>query len=106
MRRALLGTLALAAVLAAMISLLIVGWNPADDDFYVRLLGVVAILDVLGTVVVPALVKFGSGNLDASRAEVRLPADLAESVADLAATSGRSSDDVVADADWRYLQQG
>jgi hypothetical protein len=103
-RRILLGTLALAAVLAAMVSALIAGFDPADGGYYHRLLGVVAILDVLGTVVVAALMKFGGGDIERVRVEVRLPPDLAESVAELAAKSGQGSDEVVAAAVRFYLQ--
>ncbi|WP_405064871.1 ribbon-helix-helix domain-containing protein [Kribbella sp. NBC_01510] len=103
-RRILDGTLALAAVLAAMTSALIAGFTPAEGGYYHRILGVVAILDVLGTVVVAALMKFGSGDLERARADVRLPKDLAESVAELATKSGQSSDEVVAAAVRLYLR--
>ena len=71
--RALLSaTLALAAVLAVALSVLIV----AQDDppsVVLRGLGVVAILDVLGTVVVSALSRFGP---QPGAASLALPADL------------------------------
>ena len=57
--RLLLATLGLASVLALQVSALILGLEPPAS--YVRLLGVVAILDVLGTVVVTALSRFGAG---------------------------------------------
>ena len=105
-RRILLGTLALAAVLAAMVSALVAGFTPAEGGYYHRLLGVVAILDVLGTVVVAALMKFAGGDLERVRAEVHLTPDLAERVAELAARSGQGSDEVVAAAVRLYLDAG
>jgi hypothetical protein len=104
-RRILGGTLALSAVLAAMASALIAGFAPAEGGYYYRILGVVAILDVLGTVVVAALMKLGGGDLDRARAEVRLPQDLAQGVAEFATKSGQSSDEVVAGAVRLYLQE-
>jgi F0F1-type ATP synthase assembly protein I len=100
-RRILVGTLAL----AAMVSALIAGYTPPEGGYYHRILGVVAILDVLGTLVVAALMKLGSGDLQRARADVRLPHDLAESVAQLATKSGQSSDEVVAAAVRLYLQE-
>ena len=105
-RRILLATLAFATVLAAMVSALIAGVTPAEGGYYHRLLGVVAILDVLGTVVVAALVKFGDGDRERVHPEVHLPPDLAESVAELGARSGQGSDEVVAAAVRLYLQEG
>jgi hypothetical protein len=104
-RRLLVGTLVFAALLAAMTSALIVGWNSADEDFYARLLGVVAILDVLGTVVVAALAKFGSADGDRLATEFRLPADLAERVAERASASGLTGDQVIATAVQAYLTE-
>jgi hypothetical protein len=104
-RRILVGTLALAAALAAMVSALIAGYTPPEGGYYHRILGVVAILDVLGTLVVAPLMKLGSGDLQRARADVRLPHDLAESVAQLATKSGQSSDEVVAAAVRLYLQE-
>ena len=60
-------TLAASAVLAAMlIALILFAMEPGE--FYFRLLGVAAVLDVLGTLLVPILRKVGSG--DASAAPV------------------------------------
>jgi hypothetical protein len=56
-------------------------------------------------VVVAALAKFGDGDVQRPRGEVRLPPDLAASVVALATTSGRSSDEIVADAVRRYVQE-
>jgi hypothetical protein len=52
-------TVGLAAVVAVWVSGLIVGSDPGDGQ--ARLLGVVAILDVLGTLTTIALAAFGSG---------------------------------------------
>jgi hypothetical protein len=113
-RHLLAATLALAAVLAGMTSALVVGYNPSDNSYYLRILGVVAILDVLGTVVVAALARFGSRSVpgdevDGGRAlgagGIQLPDDLAQAVADLADASGRSRDEVVEAAVREYLGQ-
>ncbi len=48
------------AIVAAMLILLILDTEIGEADSYFRLLGVFAILDVLGTVVTPLLQKFGS----------------------------------------------
>ena len=66
-RRLLTVTLALAGLLAALGCLVVVGDEPAGDGYY-RVLGVVAILDVLGTVAVAALVKFGPSDDSTARA--------------------------------------
>ena len=51
-------TLAVATLLAGLVIALIVGWDAGDADG--RLIGIVAILDVLGTLVAIALGIFGS----------------------------------------------
>lgn len=52
-------TLAFIGILAAQI---VIGmWAEIDDETYLRLLTVVAIMVVLGTLVVPILMKFGQG---------------------------------------------
>lgn len=86
------GTLVLATVLAVALSVILV----TQDDppgVVLRGMGVVAILDVLGTVVVSALSRFGA---PAGTVSVTIPATL---VARLdAARDGRSRDEVVRDA--------
>jgi F0F1-type ATP synthase assembly protein I len=112
-RRILLTTLVLAGALAVMTSSLVLGYTPSESGYFFRVLGVVAILDVLGTVVVAALMKFGAGDVAAAPARaadptlggIRLPADLAEGVSDLAARSGQSREEVVAAAVRDYLRQ-
>ncbi len=113
LRGLLLVTLALAAVLAALVSLVILGGD--DGDGLWRFIGIVAILDVLGTVVVIALgvvARIGqpAGPADpagpagpSGPAEVQLPGPLAAALDVRAARSGRTRDDLVAEAVARYL---
>lgn len=105
-RRLLLGTIALAALVAVLTSVLVLGYNPDGDGFY-RALGVVAILDVLGTVVGAALMKFGpGGSSDDDRVGASdLPPDLEARLARHAATTGQPRDEVVARAVDRYLSE-
>ncbi len=102
-RRVLVATLVLAAVLAVMVSLLILGWDDPPDSF-ARLLGVVAILDVLGTVVVAALRKFGAGSALEPTSLV-VPPDLARRLEQQAAATGRSPEAVLSEALERYLDR-
>ncbi|SDP60108.1 hypothetical protein SAMN04489867_3088 [Pedococcus dokdonensis] len=100
-RRLLLATIGVAALLAVLTSLLVLGVHPGDDTYY-RAVGIVAILDVLGTVVGAALMKFGPGAGDAqgpsaSTGGVVLPADLTAALDREAARSGRSRDEVAAE---------
>lgn len=86
------GTLVLATVLAAALSVILV----AQDDppgVVLRGMGVVAILDVLGTVVVSTLSRFGP---PVGTTSVTIPATLAARV-DLV-RGGRSRDEAVRDA--------
>ena len=97
-RRMLLGTIGLAALLAVLTSLLVLGVDPGDG-FY-RAVGIVAILDVLGTVVGAALMKFGPGSSDDQRTSATtldLPPDVADALAERAAATGRTRDDLAAD---------
>jgi hypothetical protein len=103
-RRLLVATVALAALVAVLTSLLVVGYDPGGDGFY-RALGVVAILDVLGTVVVAALMKFGPSQADEATTAVTVPAGLAARLASQVAATGRSQDDIVAAALDRYLPE-
>ena len=101
-RRILLTTLALAGVLAVQVSALVLGLEPHGS--YLRLMGVVAILDVLGTVVVAALTRFGAGTRSrATVTSVALPANVVARARDLAVATGRSTEDVVAAAVEAYL---
>jgi hypothetical protein len=101
-RRFLLATLALAGILAVQVSALVLGLHAHPD--YLRLLGVVAILDALGTVVVAALTRFGAGaRAPASVATVVLPASVVERAGQRAAATGASVEEVVAAAVEAYL---
>lgn len=102
-RGLLFATLVLAVVIAGMVSALILGYIPEDEETFVRVLGVVAILDVLGTVVVSALSKFGPAAGRASL-DVSLPDHLASRVDAEAARTGQSREAVVAAAVSRYLE--
>jgi hypothetical protein len=103
-RRLLVATVALAALVAVLTSLLVVGYDPGGDGFY-RALGVVAILDVLGTVVGAALMKYGPSQADEATTAVTVPAGLAARLASQVAATGRSQDDIVAAALDRYLPE-
>ena len=119
-RWGLAATLVAIAVVAVMIILPILtdGDIPGEDaaDVYWRLFGVIAILDVLGTVVVPVLALFlrdGAGPATPSAAELQgaagaheaaatlrleVPADLAEAVRSRAAQQGSDPEAVALDA--------
>jgi len=104
-RRILVATLTLAAALAVMVSLLITGYNPSGDTYY-RLLGVVAILDVLGTVVAAALMRFAGGAVESSRSvDIAIPAELDARLADAAIATGRDKSQLVAEALDRFLSE-
>jgi hypothetical protein len=102
-------TVGLAAVLAILVSGTILG--EVDADALWRLIGVVAILDVLGTLVTIALAKFG-GRDDANPAvtaandgvRVTLSAAHAVRIEELSRATGRSPSDLVAEAVDRYLK--
>jgi hypothetical protein len=96
-------TLLLAGLLAAVISALILGWEP-DGDAVARVIGVIAILDVLGTVVVAALGRFGPGPDGAEK--VSLPQRLVAELDRRAAATGRSRDQLAAEAVDGYLRAG
>ena len=95
-------TVTLAAAVALIVSGMIVSESVSDG--VLRLVGVLGILDVLGTVVTLALALFGNRNADDSgRAPVRIPDRLEEQVAAAAERSGTSRDQVVAEALDRYF---
>ncbi|MGD9960309.1 hypothetical protein [Nocardioides sp.] len=103
LRWLLLATLACASALAAIVSVLIVG-EGGDDDTIFRVIGILAILDVLGTVICIALGVFGRNRQPAERGmQVVLPADLSVRLAARAAETGRSTDDLLVEAAERYL---
>jgi len=97
-------TVAIAIVLAGLITAMILEEIGADDVW--RLLGVLAILDVLGTLVTIALAKFsdrGSARTRDPRLRVTLDADRTAALERLAADAGRSPEQLVGDAVDRYL---
>ncbi|MBO9523764.1 MAG: hypothetical protein J7518_19700 [Nocardioidaceae bacterium] len=101
------GTVALAAVLAILVSGLILG--EVETDSVWRVLGVVAILDVLGTLVTISLAKFGASDdkklAPASDWSVTLPAPQAAALHVRAREAGRDPADLLAEAVDRYLAQ-
>jgi hypothetical protein len=107
--RLLLGaTVVLACLVAAIVSGLILGEVEADGVW--RLLGVAAILDVLGTLVTIALAKFAGRSASETRGtkqngQVRLTISEAHSnaVVELSRETGRAPAAVVAEAMGRYL---
>jgi hypothetical protein len=82
-------TVALALVVGGMVSALIYDYQPADG--YVRGLGVVAILDVLGTLVTIALGVFGR---DERNLVVTVPPALAARLRTVAQEEGRPVDEI------------
>jgi len=93
--RLLVGTLVFVAALAGLTIALVLGFRPHGSG-YPRLVGVVAILDVLGTVVVAALAKFGGR---AERApDLRVPDDLAAQLLAVAEATGRQPEAVLRSA--------
>jgi hypothetical protein len=94
-------TLGLVGILAVLLTGVIL--SEADADGVWRLIGVVAILDVLGTVVTVAIAKFGSGGSHGPRA-LELTGGLAIAVADRARAEGRPAIAVLEEAVERYLR--
>ena len=98
--RMLLGlTLAVAALLALAMSMIVLGAEIGDVE--IRAIGVVAILDVLGTVVVAALSKIDPGQ--ERGIVVTLPDRLRLELDGLAADEGHSRSEVVTRAVEEYL---
>jgi hypothetical protein len=91
-------TVLLAALVAVMVSELIVGHDASDG--YVRLLGVVGILDVLGTLVTIAVGAFGR---DPEALTVTVDPDIAAQVRERALMTGRPVWSLVDEAVARYL---
>jgi hypothetical protein len=100
-RRLLVATLVFAGLVAAMTAVLVLADGDNFPDWYFRLLGVIAILDVLGTVTVAALMKFGPSETEA--ATLTLPPSLSTRLAEAAASEGRSPSDLATEAIERYL---
>lgn len=98
-RGLLVATVAVITLMAAQTSLLVLEIGQFDDA-YLRILGVVAILDVLGTVVVAAL---GRTTSEDGVRTLGVPDDLAAQVSAYAARSGQQPATVVRQAIEQYL---
>jgi hypothetical protein len=89
-------TIALIGVLAGMIVGLIVTDGDVSGDGYYRLLGTVAILDVLGTIVVPVVSRFlrddGAAKGPSGGLTIALPDDLSARLSVLAAERAMPAD--------------
>jgi len=97
-------TVGLAVLLALLVSGLILGQSGPDDLW--RVIGVVAILDVLGTLVTIALARFGDrGAPRGSGLQVTLSAVHARALEDLSRRTGRTPDELVDAAVERYLDR-
>jgi hypothetical protein len=97
-------TMAVATVLAAMVTALILGSDIGDSG--ARFFGVVAIVDVLGTIVTIALAVFGDSPARGALAgplSVELSDDLAGRLRRRAADTGRPAPELVAEAVQRWL---
>lgn len=92
---ALIGTLVAIAVVAGMIVVAIVDGSGLDDTYW-RIFGVVAILDVLGTVVLSALAAFGRGR-PSGEPDLLTPA-VESRVVDAAAKRGLSPSELISQA--------
>ena len=103
-------TVTAASVLAAIFSAVVLGAEP--DDSVGRFIGVVAILDALGTVVVAALAKFGPEHETHEAREggvgrppsLTVPVALFDALDARAAATGRTRDEVAVEALETYLR--
>ena len=106
LRRLVVGTLAMAAVLAGLLSVLVLGAND-PGSLYLRTMGVVAILDVLGTVVGAALSRFGPASTrPAATRKARVltvSPELADRLAAVGERTGQPVEAVLDEAVGRYL---
>lgn len=96
-------TVALASAVAVILSGMIAAEDGTDALF--RLVGVLAILDVLGTVVTLALALFGNRAAADPGAPVRLPPRLEQQLSVVANERHVSREQVVADALDRYFSE-
>jgi F0F1-type ATP synthase assembly protein I len=105
LRPLLWGTVLLALVLGGTVSAMIIGETGSDATG--RFVGVVAILDVLGTVVTIALARFGAaaatGRATGQTVAVALPAALAGRLDQHSAHTGVSRDALVVEAVDQFL---
>lgn len=106
-------TVGLAGLMAVVLTGMFRGWISGDEHW--RWIGVLAILDVLGTILTIAMARFGGDReprtspspspAEPSGGQVVLPPALAERVAEAAATTGRTPQQVVQDAVTDYLDR-
>jgi len=103
-RGILAGTLVLAGVLAGLLTALVL-WLDDPGSLYLRLVGVVVILDALGSVVIVALARFGPGAPRPAEPPhvLTLSPLLAVRVAALAERTGHSAEAVLEESVERYL---
>ena len=95
-------TLAAGTLLAGMLCATVLGWHPGSAA--VRVVGVVAILDVLGTVVATALGLFGAGRRHGARTlTVVVPEALTTRLLEQAAATGADPTGLVLEAVSRLL---
>jgi hypothetical protein len=94
--RALIATLVAIAVVAGMLSIAIINGDDLGGTYW-RAFGVVAILDVLGTVVLSALAAFGRGRPARGEPDLLTPA-VESRVIDAAAKRGLSPSELVSQA--------
>ena len=92
-------TLVTGTVLGAMLIAAVLGWDPGDSA--ARVLGVIAILDVLGTLVTIALGVFGR---DGRAVSVTLSPAVAERMRAESARTGRPVGELVDEALDRYVE--
>jgi hypothetical protein len=89
-------TVGLIAVLAGMIIALVISDGDVSGDTFFRVMGTVAILDVLGTIVVPVVSRFlhdeGGSVRSSSGLTIVLPAELSERLGALAAERAMPAD--------------
>lgn len=96
-RRLLFSTLGLIAVVAVLIIIPIIDGSDLNDTYW-RLFGVVAILDVLGTITVSALQKFLPGDKAKTDREPLLSTALDSRIADAAQARGVSKTQLISEA--------
>ena len=96
-------TVAVSVLVAILLSAMIL--EGLDDNGWWRVLGILAILDVLGTLVTIALAKFGERGAprDGQRLRVTLDERQTQGLARLAGDSGLSPEQLVAEAVDRLL---
>lgn len=96
-------TLAAGSVLAGLLITAVLGWSPGEGA--TRLIGVIAILDVLGSVVTIALGVFGGErHQEARRLTVVVPESLAMRLRARAEASGRDPAELVVEAVAHYVE--